>query len=301
MTARIFCLGDVMLDVTARLSGPLQVGSDTPAQIGWRGGGSAANTACWLAHAGTPAVFVGRIGDDEAGRWSVAELTRHGVRCAVGIDALLPTGTCVVLIDQHGERTMVPDTGANAALSSDDVDAAGLVAGDHLHVSGYALFSGARTAARHAIDVARRVGASVSVGAASSAPLRALGREPFLSWIGSDVLLIGNADEAAVLTDGADPQSAAAALGAHVGEAIVTLGADGAIWSDGTQLHRVLAVPIGVVDSTGAGDAFLAGFLAARAGGAEVPRALAVAAEVAAQACHLVGARPLPDPPIQRR
>lgn len=291
--SRVLCLGDVMLDVTARLSGPLHVGSDTPAQIRWVGGGSAANTACWLAEAGADAVFVGRVGDDEAGRWSLDELARHGVRLATGTDANLATGTCLVLIDRDGERTMVPDTGANAALSPSDVDAAELSAGDHLHVSGYALFHGARPAALHAMRRAREVGATVSVGAASSAPLREVGAAAFLSWVGTGALVIGNADEAQVLTGETDALRAATALASQVGEAVVTLGAAGAVWSDGTRTQATPAVAVRVIDSTGAGDTFLAGFLAARARGAGVEQAMAAAADLAAQACVIIGARPI--------
>jgi sugar/nucleoside kinase (ribokinase family) len=205
-----------------------------------------------------------------------------------------------VLVDVDGERTMGPDAGANAALSPADVPVGSFAPGDHLHVSGYALFGGARDAALHAMSPARSVGMSISLGAASSGPLRSVGAEAFLDWVGSDVLLFANRDEAEVLT-GAAPGSAASALAGalagRVGRAIVTCGADGAVYSDGASTEFVRAPVVAVVDSTGAGDAFAAGVLAAFAAGATAESALEHAHALSAAACALTGARPPFQPP----
>jgi sugar/nucleoside kinase (ribokinase family) len=291
----IYCLGDLMVDVLARLSAPLAVGTDTPAPIAVLGGGSAANTAAWLASLSVPATFIGRVGDDAFGRAQRDVLAASGLNLALSVDPALPTGTCIVLVDVDRERTMVPDAGANAALSPADVPVASFAPDDHLHVSGYALFGGTREAALHAMSSARSVGMSISVGAASSGPLRSVGAQAFLEWVGTGVLLFANRDEATVLT-GADPDipasDLAVALAARVGRAIVTCGADGAVYSDGSAPVAVPAPAIPVVDSTGAGDAFAAGALAAFAGGAAAEPALERGHELAAAACALTGARP---------
>src|SRR5699024_5666389 len=109
-----------MLDVLARLPGPLARGSDTPAPVTMLAGGSAANTAAWLAHAGLPAEFVGRVGDDLAGTAARAALDAAGVTPRLRRHPQLATGTCIVLVDPSGERTMIPDAGANAALEPGD-------------------------------------------------------------------------------------------------------------------------------------------------------------------------------------
>src|SRR5882762_2800577 len=132
---RVICLGDIMTDVVARLPGPLAIGSDTPTNVAFLGGGSAANTACWLAAAGVPSVIVGRVGDDERGRVAQQLLRDSGVQLAVTVDRYRPTGACVVLVGDSGERTMVPDTGANASLQVVDLPTDLFVAGSHLHVS----------------------------------------------------------------------------------------------------------------------------------------------------------------------
>ena len=294
---RVVCLGDVMVDVLAQLPGPLAVGSDTPAPIRLLGGGSAANTAAWLVTAGVPTTFVGRVGDDVLGRMALDELGRAGIDLVVGVDPERPTGTCIVLVDATGERTMVPAAGANSGLGETSLDPALVDADTHVHISGYALFNpGSRPAADQLADLARRSGTTFSVDAASSAPLVEFGPERFLDWVasvGSATLLFANRDEALVLAgqSGSD-EKAALALGTRCGQAIVKCGADGAVWSDGSEVVTVRAVPVVALDSTGAGDAFAAGVLAARLAGAAIGDALGAGNDLAAAAITRAGARP---------
>jgi sugar/nucleoside kinase (ribokinase family) len=286
---RIVCVGDVMVDVLARLPGPLAIGSDTPAPIALLGGGSAANTAAWLASVGAPVTLIARVGDDALGRSAVAELARAGVDLAVTVDPDRATGTCIVLVDPAGERTMVPAAGANESVG--DVVPA-VAAGEHLHVSGYPLLRTPSSAAiAAALTRARSVGASVSVDAASAAPLRDFGARRFLDLIGP-ALLFANEAEAAVLTGADDPGEAVRRLAAACGQAIVKCGADGAMWSDGTALTRTTVDTVRPVDSTGAGDAFAAGVLAAFARSADVPTSLRAGNELAGRAIVSAGARP---------
>jgi sugar/nucleoside kinase (ribokinase family) len=109
--SRIVVLGDVMMDVVARMSGPLAPGSDSPAAVSVGGGGSAANVAAWLAAAGARPVLVGRVGDDARGEAVAAELREAGVDARLAVDDERPTGTCIVLVGPGGERAMVPDPG----------------------------------------------------------------------------------------------------------------------------------------------------------------------------------------------
>jgi sugar/nucleoside kinase (ribokinase family) len=287
--SRVVVLGDVMVDVVARLSGPLATGSDSPAVIHFHGGGSAANTAAWLAAAGAEPVLAGRVGDDDRGRLARDELVAAGVDARLAADPELPTGTCVVLVGPDGERTMVPDAGANEAL--DEADLVDLLQPDDLlHVAGYALLRpGSRPAARAAIARALEAGMSVSVDPSSSALLS----DDFLEWAGGSNLLLPNASEAHALTGDSDPERAARTLAARFDEVVVTLGPAGALWTDGDEVLRAAAVPVdAVVDSTGAGDAFAAGFLSGRAAGASTAEALAAGCKLAARAVTTPGARP---------
>lgn len=293
MTARVVCVGDLMTDVLARLPGPLAPGSDTPSRIGLYGGGAAANVAVGLADAGLDAVFVGRVGHDALGRHAVAELAARGVTVAVSHDHDRPSGTCIVLVAPDGERTMIPDAGANAGLG--EVDPATLPdTAACLYLSGYALLdAGARPFALAALDHARVRGWLIGVDAASAAPLAAIGADVFGRWVGDGVVLFANEDETRVLLGG-EPGDPARALAAQYGEAVMKLGAAGAVWSDGTDECRVAARPTTVIDTTGAGDAFSAGFLAARLGGGGPRDCLDRGAELAARVVSQVGARPHP-------
>jgi len=288
--SRIVVLGDVMVDVVVRLSGPLAQASDSPAEIRFRGGGSAANTAAWLGAAGAEVTLVGRVGDDERGRAAVDELRAAGVDTRVALDPDRPTGTCLVLIDPDGERTMAPDAGANDGLAAEDVPDALLAEAAHLHVSGYALLrEGSRPAARAAIERASAAGLGVSVDPSSSALLDA----SFLDLADGAGLLLPNASEAHALTGDSDPEAAARALAKHFGEVVVTLGPGGALWTGGDEVLRAAAVEAGQVeDSTGAGDAFAAGFLKERVSGASTAEALAAGCRLAARAVRKAGARP---------
>jgi len=287
---RIVVLGDVMVDVVCRLAGPIAPGSDAPARIAVGGGGSAANVAAWLAEAGVrQPVLAGRIGADERGRTAEADLRAAGVDTRLAVDGERATGTCVVLVAPDGERSMIPDPGANDALASEDLPDELLETGGHLHVAGYALLRpGSRLAARAGMARAGERGMSVSVDPSSAALLS----PAFLDEVAGADVLLPNGDEAAALTGDRDPERAAWRLAERVPEVVVKLGAEGALWTDGGQLVRVGASESAVIDTTGAGDAFAAGLLAARLGGGAPEAALAAGCRLAAEAVRTPGARP---------
>ena len=275
-------LGDVNADVVATVAGPLARGSDTPATVRFAGGGQGANVAAWLAALGAPAAFVGRVGDDAAGRAAVAALTALGVDVRVAVDPERATGCCVVIVEPGGERTMLPDPGANDAPA--ELPEGLLRPGDHLHVAGYALLrDGSRPGALAALEAARAAGATTSLDPSSAA---LLDRGSF-AGLRFD-LVRANLDELRALTGAGAPRE----LLRLAAEVVVTLGADGAVWTDGATEVRAAAVPATVVDTTGAGDAFVAGLLAARVGGAQPGDALAAGCAAAARAVARVGGRP---------
>src|SRR6202047_4474620 len=174
--ARVVVVGDLMTDTVAHAALPLAKGSDTPATVTMHGGGSGANIAAWMAADGGDVAFVGRRGADIAGRNRDMELMGYGVDARLVMDPERPTGTCVVMVTHKGERTMLSDPGANAALSPDDLPHDLFIPGAHLHVSGYTLLSdGARSAGLAAIEYSRRAG-TAGAGARGGAGLAVLGR-----------------------------------------------------------------------------------------------------------------------------
>jgi sugar/nucleoside kinase (ribokinase family) len=278
MSRRVVVLGEVMLDVVALHDAPLAIASDTPARITLRPGGAGANTAAWLARAGVDVTLIARVGDDAAAGLALSSL--DGVELRVDADPALPTGTCIVLVSPGGERTMLPDPGANTTLSPDHLPSDVFVEDAVLHVSGYSLMRpGSRGAALTAMDRARDAGMLISVDPSSAALL--IDDPAFLDRARPVDLLLPNADELAAL--GGDLPG--------VKEFVVKLGRDGARWSDGARNLVTKAVRVDeVIDTTGAGDAFAAGFLSVWPGDREA--ALEAGANLAAQAIAQAGGRP---------
>ncbi|WP_412736841.1 carbohydrate kinase family protein [Krasilnikovia sp. MM14-A1259] len=291
----VIVVGDLVTDVLVVHQGPIETGTDTDAVITVAGGGQAANTAAWLAHAGCPVTLVAAVGQDPAGRERVAELTARGVHCAVRAHDGAATGSVVVLATAD-ERTMLADRGAACLLDPGDVAAAvaALPTARHLHLSGYPLLDpGSRPGGLAALAAARARGLTTSVDAASAGPLRRVGAAAFLDRVRGTDLLLCNADEAAVLAGpGPAPQQARALTGV-ARQVVVKRGGAGAVWAgrDGT-LESVAGNPVPAVDPTGAGDAFAAGLIAAWCAGADPAAALAAGAALGAEAVRRVGARP---------
>ncbi|GLZ14237.1 sugar kinase [Actinomadura sp. NBRC 104425] len=298
---RVVVVGDLMTDTVARAAYPLAKGSDTPAAVTTHGGGSGANVASWLALEGVEVAFVGRRGSDIAGRNRDMELMGYGVDARLVMDSERPTGTCVVLVTHKGDRTMLSDPGANAALLPEDVERCRdlFTQGAHLHLSGYSLINeGSRKAATRALELAAQAQMSISVDAGSSSPLKRMGAEPFLEWTQGARLLVVDEREAEVLTGRDKPAAAAKVLTAWYPQVVIKLGAEGALWYTNGRPEpvTVAAEPIDkIVDGTGAGDAFIAGFLPAWLDGKPPAEALSAGCRLAAQALQHLGARPTLD------
>lgn len=288
----VLVLGDVAADVVVRMQEPLTAASDAAASIVTREGGSGANVACWLAASGVEAHFIGRIGADPQGLAQTAALRRHGVVPHLAVDGDRATGVVIVLVGADGNRSMISDRGANLTLSPADIPAELFQPRRHLHLSGYALLSeGSRQAALHALLLARDHGLTVSVDPSSSQPLRRGGVDRFLQWTYAADICMPNLDEALVMSGEDGAEDAAEALTAFYGEVVVTMGAEGSLWTDGGTPVRAPAAPATVVDTTGAGDAFCAGFLSAWLAGVPPAGALTSGARLAARAVTWVGAR----------
>ena len=291
-SSRILVIGDVMTDVIVRPEGPLAIGSDRRAAITVEPGGSAANQAAWLASFGVSVDFVARVGasdvESERARFEAIGVTPH----LVG-DAAHETGRLVALIDPDGERSFLTDRGANDALEAADIPDALIEGAAHIHLSGYSFFAPSPRAA--VLDVMRRAGDKpVSVDPASAEFLREAGADAFLAWTRGASILFPNAEEAAILAGSDDPETQCARLAARYPLVVVKRGADGAIAAEGSRRSRIDARKIEAIDTTGAGDAFVAAFLGQRLAGADIEPALERAVSAGAAASTRVGGRPGP-------
>jgi sugar/nucleoside kinase (ribokinase family) len=237
-------------------------------------------------------VFCGRVGTDGLDRHTRA-LVECGVKPYLAGDPDRTTATIVLQLDREGERTMFVDRGANRGLVPHDVPDEAWRDVTWLHLTGYSFFDpGTRPVAIELLAGARRRNVRVSIDPSSVAFLRAAGTEEFLSWADGVDLVFPNLDEARALVGSTGPQIDLDTLAARFPSVVLTLGPMGAAYLAGAERVQVTAPRVDVVDTTGAGDAFAAGFLSRWVNGAE-PEAALQSGRAAAETCVThVGARP---------
>lgn len=289
----VLVVGDVNLDVVVRPERPIEGGTDVPADIRQRAGGAGANVAVGLARLGVSVTLVGCVGATDSAP-TIDRLREAGVQLALRAVSDLTTGAVVAIIDPDGERSMASDRGANLALRKSDLPESLIAGHRHLHVSGYTLFeAGTRSAALAAVGRAMALGRTVSIDPASVAPLRDHGVASFLADVEGVDLLLPNTDEALALSGASDVASAAASLASSFPAVAVTCGADGAVWAGRGGVLRQPASPRSgpVLDTTGAGDAFTAGLLAAWLSGQSPEQCLVAGQDAAADAVTRWGAQ----------
>ena len=247
-------LGDLVEDIIVRLDGPVNVASDTRARISRRRGGSAANVAARTAALGRRARFLGQVGTDAIGTALIAELAHDGVDVSM-VRRDGSTGTIVALVDHLGERSMLTDR--RACLDLHDPERSWLDGVDTLHVPLYSLAQGqlAATAAT-AIEWAHEHGAAVSIDVSSTAVIAEIGIDETVRRLADarPTVVFANADEAAALN--VDGPLVGALTVVKRGPRPATIHR-----CDGSIVEVDAIAVRGVDDTTGAGDAFAAGFL----------------------------------------
>ncbi len=259
-------------------------------------GGSAANTMCGIASFGGTAAYVGKVTDDELGRAFGHDLLAVGVQFRPGDHRNeIPTGRCIIVVTPDAERTMNTYLGASSMLSVDDLDDDAIAAGKVLYMEGYLYDRDeAKTAFRHAAAVAHKAGRLVSLTLSDSFCV-GRHRDDFRSLVSDEVdLLFGNETELIALYETDTFEQAVAELRQHCQMAAVTIGAKGSIIVTGDELIEVPAVPVRkVIDTTGAGDLYAAGFLHGMTVGKPIDECAYLGSLAAAEVISHVGPRPL--------
>jgi sugar/nucleoside kinase (ribokinase family) len=258
---RLVSLGDLILDVVVSLDGPLVPGDDRVARTHVGAGGQAANVAAWAASLGAEARYVGKRGADAAGELAATELRAYGVEVA---GPAAGRNGVVVSIVSGGDRSMASDRGSAIRLEPGELEPEWFAC-DSLHISGYALFrEPVALAALRAAELGRSAGSSISVDLSS--------------WTLIDEGFRDRVRRCAPDTVFAtEPERDA--FGELAAAWVVKRGADG-VNVRGVDYG---ALPSEVIDPTGAGDAFAAGFLV---GGVEL------GLDAAARCCATLGAMP---------
>jgi sugar/nucleoside kinase (ribokinase family) len=289
---KVLCIGDVMLDVVVALQAPINYGEDTPSKITTHGGGAAGNVASWIAHAGTAASIVARIGNDSAGAAITSEFEDLGVDYSSLRKTSDATGVVVVVVDKKGERTMFPETGANSGLVVTDMpDLAGF---DAAYVSGYALLNPrSRAGVLEMIAVIKSAGLPIFYDTVTVGAMKEVDRALIQSWLPLMDYVLPNEEEALYVADAPDIDSALAKLLELCPAVIIKRGPSGAIAQNrgGTRID-VDAIKTVVADTTGAGDSFAAGFIATKISGGDLSASLKAGVTLAAKCVANIGARP---------
>jgi ribokinase len=288
-----------MLDVVLAPGGPLAHGTDVPGRVSFVQGGSAANIARWLARLGARATLIAAVGRDPAGRALVEAVREDGVQARVMRVAGSRTGRIGVVLAPDGERSFVADRGAADQLAPTDLRAAWFARADALHLPVYSLLGEPLgLAGRQAVKLAREAGATISIDLASIGPLLANGRRAARTLI-DDVapdLLFATAAEAEALLGGKSVE----ALLELAPTAVVKRGSKGATVlaraGDANLRFEIATEHLTAVDTTGAGDAFDAGFLVAWFAAAAAGRSLPASLQRATLAGHRAAARQLSTP-----
>ena len=294
MKQRVLVVGDVMTDVIVVPDGPIVKGSDRRAKVRSRPGGSGANQAVWLGAMAADVRFAARVA--AADRPMYENYFRGlGVVPLLAGDSDEPSGVLVTIIDSDGERSFLTDRGANLNLCADDLPASLLDGVSMVMVSGYSLFApGPRSAVLALLAAARAHGVAVAIDPASVGFLLEVGPAAFLDWTHGADWIFANAEEAQTLTGAAEATAQMQLLGAHFTHVVIKCGGQGALLGGAAGVRLALPAPVvNVLDSTGAGDAFAAGFIAAHLDGADEATAMAAGIAAGARAVQSIGGQPV--------
>lgn len=298
MRGTVWVLGDVTTDLTLAVERFPSEGGDAFATYRRMGtGGFGANVGIVLARLGLRPSLIATVGDDEWGRLAIASLIRHGVDVApVRYDRTEPTHLTVIVVSGDGERTMLGHRGASAhaghlpALDGLNRPPAALV------LSGYALFGDERTAqARRALELAGEADTPVVLDLPTDLPRSV--RAAVGELIDHIRILVVGGTEVCALTGVHEPATAAEALSHRGPTVVVTLGSDGCLAAGPDGVVAIPAVHVNPLDTTGAGDAFVAALTAGWLGGLGIPDVLVLANCFGAAATLVHGAgEGMPEP-----
>ena len=288
---KILCLGDVALDVIAQLKEPINYGNDTASRISTHPGGQAANVATWITRTNNRSVLVARVGNDPVGFALVSDLDKYGVEHKGLMNSGRPSGVVVILVDSNGERTMFPDNGANADLEVSDLPPLDDI--DGVFLSGYALLDfRSRDTALGMIKKFQEKKIPIFFDPTTTGAMKVLPKSEILDWVGMvDGILLNN-EEARYLGESNDLEEAEENLLKRTPLVVIKQGSRGATGVYKDQFAKVPAVTTNVVDTTGAGDSFAAGFIPKWLETNNLEEALTAGTALAAKCVAIVGARP---------
>jgi sugar/nucleoside kinase (ribokinase family) len=259
---RVVVVGDLVVDVVLAPATELQIGTDVVGRVKLRQGGSATTTARWLGRSSARVSLIAAVGRDAVGRALVRAIRGDGVTPHVARMAGRPTGRVGVFVAPGGERSFVQDRGAALHLAPEHLRVEWFSAAELVHIPTYSLLGHPLgDAGKRAAELAHAAGALVTVDLSSAGPLLAIGQQAAIKLVrgAQPDLLFATATEARALAESDEALLDVAPI------VVLKRGPQGAtiLFRDAAEVHRfeVTAKPMDAPDTTGAGDAFDAGFI----------------------------------------
>ncbi len=220
-------------------------------------GGSAANTIHGTAHLGIPSGYIGKIGNDDVGKFFQKDMEQHGIH-SVLYHSMLDTGRVMAFISTDSERTMATYLGAASEISDADITSDIFQGYTHFYIEGY-LINNKRLISK-ALRLARTSGLKTCIDLASFNIVEQHKKNLCKALSKSIDIIFANEDEARAIS-GQDPQGALDFLSQLCDIAVVKLGERGSLVKRGNESHEVPSFIVNSIDTTGAGDLFASGFL----------------------------------------
>lgn len=281
-----------MLDVSVVIDSEIYIEGDTQAIISTQGGGAAANVATWLASLGSEVFLCSRVGDDPNGQFLHSDLDHYGVRHSDQRFKGEKSGVVVILVNELGERTMFPDSGANSGLCITDLPP--LDNFNAAYLSGYALINPkSRKNVMEMIGRLKEHRIPIVLDPGTVGALRNVSADLLGEWLALADLLILNEEEALYLGNDINLERALVNLSTSTPLVVVKRGEKGVVAIfEAAGIVEIPAEVVNVIDTTGAGDSFTAGFIFSWFGASDLKMALKQGISLASICISNIGARP---------
>lgn len=251
-------------------------------------GGSTANTISGAAKLGVKTGYIGKVGRDERGRFFENAMRETGVKPLM-LTTDTPTGCAEAIISKDGERTFATYLGAALELSPDDIQPEIFDGWDIFYVEGYLIYN--RPLLDKALPMAKAKGLKIALDMASYNLVEE--NRDYMRQITNDYLdiVFANEEEAMAFSHADTPEAALADIAAMCDIAIVKVGAKGALIQSGNEVVAIGPIPANVIDTTGAGDLWAAGFMAGLVKGESLRKCGQMGATLAANIIEVIGAK----------
>lgn len=251
-------------------------------------GGSTANTMSGAAKLGIKTGYIGKVANDELGKFFENEMMKTNVRPLM-LTTDTPTGCAQAIISKDGERTFATYLGAALELSPEDLKPEMFDGWDILFVEGYLVFN--RPLVDRALEIAKSKGMTVAMDIASYNVVES-NRDYMLNIIKNNIdIVFANQEESRALTGLEDPEAALHEIASMCDIAVVKVGAKGSFVQHGDQIVKIDPIPAKVIDTTGAGDMWAAGFMAGLVKNEKLDKCAKMGAVLASNIIEVLGAK----------